>query len=319
MSWQNALSGAASGAATGSMFGPWGTVIGGGLGALSGIFGDDDDEEPTPGPQASAQQYNDLPDWLKSPAQDIVNRIGTTASRGWTPLTGTLPGASSLQESAFSMAPGAAGTWRPYMQNASQSPLELMRSGFMQDPAAVQQAMQANFQTNVANPLARRYAQGMAGTGEGLSTQGMAAMGKGIGEASAMETLNEQNVANNLWQQGLQNANQYIGQQAGLAGTASGLGWGDVNQTAGIGGQQRGIGAEQAQWDLNLQNLNQNTGPLQYLQAAGSAMSPFMRAMGSTSTFSSSAPPPTQTMNPWSAAGQGVLGGLQMYNQFNKS
>lgn len=37
--WGNALSGAVSGATAGSAFGPWGTAIGGGIGALGGYFG----------------------------------------------------------------------------------------------------------------------------------------------------------------------------------------------------------------------------------------------------------------------------------------
>lgn len=42
--WGNAFRGGASGAAGGSSFGPWGTAIGGGIGALSGLFGDDEEE-----------------------------------------------------------------------------------------------------------------------------------------------------------------------------------------------------------------------------------------------------------------------------------
>ena len=39
MSWGSVASGAGGGAAAGSSFGPWGTVVGGAIGALGGLFG----------------------------------------------------------------------------------------------------------------------------------------------------------------------------------------------------------------------------------------------------------------------------------------
>lgn len=313
MNFQGGLSGAAQGASIGSMVPGIGTAVGAGIGGLMGLFGGDD---PAPGPQTSQQIYHDLPDWLKGPSQDIASKVGNLASRGWTPLTGELPGASSLQTQAFGMAPDAAGTWQPYMQNASQNPLELMKQ-FYQDPSAAIAASHQNWEESVANPLARRYAQGMAGTGEGMSTQGLSAMGKGLGQAAAAQTANETQMQLDAQQKALQNANAYIGQQAGLGQQASNLNWGDTNNLAALGGQQRQIGTDQANWNLNLQNLNQNTGPLSYLSSATQVLNPMYSAMGSSSQFGTAAPPSTQTMNPMTAFGQGALGGLNMYNAFS--
>jgi hypothetical protein len=65
--WGNAFRGGASGAAAGSSFGPWGAAGGGLLGALSGFFGNNDEEKKT-------NKYLDqIPDELKKYLQPYID------------------------------------------------------------------------------------------------------------------------------------------------------------------------------------------------------------------------------------------------------
>lgn len=65
--WGNAFRGGASGAAAGSSFGPWGTAIGGGIGALSGFFGGDEEEE-------TDKMLNGIPPQLKDLLMPYINQ-----------------------------------------------------------------------------------------------------------------------------------------------------------------------------------------------------------------------------------------------------
>jgi hypothetical protein len=56
--WGNAFRGGATGAAAGSVFPGWGTAIGAGLGALSGLFGNDEEENTN-------KLLDQIPDQLK--------------------------------------------------------------------------------------------------------------------------------------------------------------------------------------------------------------------------------------------------------------
>ena len=56
--WGNAFRGGTSGAVAGSSFGPWGAAIGGGLGALGGFFGDDEEDKTN-------KMLDQIPDQLK--------------------------------------------------------------------------------------------------------------------------------------------------------------------------------------------------------------------------------------------------------------
>lgn len=64
--WGNAFRGGASGAAAGSSFGPWGTAIGGGLGALGGFFGNDEEKDTN-------KLLDQIPDQLKQYLMPYIN------------------------------------------------------------------------------------------------------------------------------------------------------------------------------------------------------------------------------------------------------
>jgi hypothetical protein len=61
--------------------------------------------------------------------------------------------------------------------------------------------------------------------------------------------------------------------------------------------------------------MNQQ-GPLAYLTAQANALKA-MPQETSIEQFGNQAPPTTQTMNPISAAGQGILGGLSLFKAFS--
>lgn len=74
-SGKKALAGAGAGAAAGSAFGPWGTAIGGGVGVLMGLFGDDEAPQAAPAysgfdPKAF-QNYSQTPADLERAAQRL--------------------------------------------------------------------------------------------------------------------------------------------------------------------------------------------------------------------------------------------------------
>lgn len=68
LDWGNTFRGGAQGALAGSSFGPFGSLIGGGLGLLGGIFGGDNDEE-----EETNGILNQIPDQLKQYLTPYIN------------------------------------------------------------------------------------------------------------------------------------------------------------------------------------------------------------------------------------------------------
>lgn len=64
--WGNAFRGGTSGAVAGSSFGPWGAAAGGGLGALTGFFGNDEEKDTN-------KFLDKIPDELKQYLMPYIN------------------------------------------------------------------------------------------------------------------------------------------------------------------------------------------------------------------------------------------------------
>lgn len=78
MAASGALGGAAQGAAAGSMFGPWGTVIGGAIGLMSGILGGRQ-QDAQARIQAAQQQAQYTISAAQAQAQNIINQNNALA------------------------------------------------------------------------------------------------------------------------------------------------------------------------------------------------------------------------------------------------
>jgi hypothetical protein len=285
-------------------------LIGGGLSVLGNLFGDDD---PTDAPTESQTRFNYLDPAIK--AQRDLLLQGFSGLPNWQNFTGQLPGLSALQSQAIGAAGSTPGAYQHYFGLAGkpleQRTQELMNPYIGNVVDRIAQLGQRNLTENLL-PQVNATFTGSNTFGGSRNADFTARALRDVNES----ILGAQSQALQGGFSGAQNAAAGdLARQQTMASQAQAMPWQDIRNLWALGAGERGVGTEQAQWDLNKWNMNQQ-GPLAYLTAQANALKA-MPQETSTEQFGNQAPPTTQTMNPISAAGQGILGGLSLFKAFS--
>jgi hypothetical protein len=258
----------ATGAAAGSVAGPWGTAIGAGVGFLGGLFGGDGNPAPAPPPsqyggnpltdQLAAQQYAaglSQQQGQNSREAALYNQgninydIANQAQMRQGPQI-----QSSLADKRNQLA--ALGGTNAAIGNMNQTGQQLTALGTrpMGDSYAAAQ-MQQGLAGSMAQQLSMARSGRSLGSGQSAMQQAMfnnAALNQQTNQAAASARIQEQN-AYNQFQAGALGA---AGQQYGAAGALSGQAG---NQATTIRTGNEGVQAQNANLNLQQQGINNQT------------------------------------------------------------
>lgn len=176
--WGNAFRGGASGAAAGSSFGPWGSVVGGGLGALGGLFGGGGDEE-----KDTNKYLDQIPDELKKYLMPYINAGQNSLGKVGGEYDKLMSDPNSIISkigSGYKESPGY--QWR--LNQGTNAINNANAAGGMAGTGQHQQQA-GELAGNLANQDYQQYLQqalGLYGTGL-QGNQGLAEMGLGAGSS----------------------------------------------------------------------------------------------------------------------------------------
>lgn len=286
------------------------------IGALGSLFGGDD-EEPANAPTTSNTNYvtrSYMPGLGQTVASRAEELLRTTPMA---PYTGQLPGMTDLQEQAVGAAPGAVGSWQPYMTAAGQSVEDRTRSLMNPYTDLVLNRIAELGQRNLTESLLPQINTTFTGAGQFGSTRNADFTNRALRDVNESILGQQSGALERGFGQAQSTALADLERQRALATTMPQLQWGDIGHLWDVGAGERGVGVEQERY--NRENVMQGQQlPWQQLQTAGNIAAGLPMDV-KTEGFGTQAPPTTQTMNPWQSGLQGALGGLSMYNAFNKA
>lgn len=276
-------------------------------GALGGMLGDwfgGDEEKTAPAQQQQFRQADPL-------VQQYAAQMAGQAPYNPATVTGHLDTSNQYLDAAGNLV-GGLGAYHQNLGQANQNALDLSHQ-YAQDPSAAINASHLNWEQNTLNPLMRQFGQDMTGTGGGLSSQGLSALGRGVGLSSAAQNANETQMQLNAQQQAWQNAQQELARQQGLAGTTSQLDLNTLAGTSGFGQQTLGNTNAANQFNTGLQQTNVRN----QIDAQGTQnqrLGALSGALGGTTTTYGT-PYTGPQASPWMAGVQGGLGMMNFGNQ----